>query len=140
MVAADDLSLLRAHAIALSAWSQAVAKATQSQQPANSMQQPAHAVSELQDCGKRLLLAAGSAMQLMREHDLCSCTDEQQLLETMGQLIEPVCNVRACCADSFILLGPGGAAHLCIWEGSSSAMSACTVSVRHLTPHQMRRL
>ena len=92
-MAADDLSLLRAHAIALSAWSQDAAKATESQQPANGMQQPAHALSELQDCGKWLSRAAISAMQLMREHDLRSCIDEQLLLETLEQLIEPVRNV-----------------------------------------------
>lgn len=92
-MAADDLSLLRTHAIALSAWSQAVAKAMELQQPANGMQQSAHAVSELQDFGKGLSLAAGSAMQLMREHDLRSCIDDQLLLDTLEQLIEPVCNV-----------------------------------------------
>ena len=91
---------------ALSDWSAAAESAAQQQQhqlPGNKRQPAdlADTISELHERSIWLPAAAGSLLLLMREHPLyAQVDDKQQLLDTLGQLLQEVlCFGCACSAN-----------------------------------------
>ena len=82
IIADYGIRLLCALANELSAWSHFAAEAIEQQQ------QSGGEAFELCKSGERLLLAACTAMQLMREHGLCRMVDEQAVVETLAHLVQ----------------------------------------------------
>ena len=90
-VASMGLELLEAISDALADWSATVGRAVQ--RLTTSTRQPAlqqDAAAELHETRTWLLLAAGSMLQCMWSEVLYSKVHEQQLLDTLGQLLRRV--------------------------------------------------
>ena len=102
-VAPICLELLQTIADALAEWSAAVDRAAQGEQQADNGQLPGQLVDTASDHERKQLRAskywlpatAGNLLRCMQEHRLDSTVDEQELLDTLGQLTPRV-----------LLLGP----------------------------------
>ena len=90
---APELKVLHALADALSGWAAGVSRAVQQRQLAGSKRQPDQmlsAASPLHDAGSWLPAGTRMVLHCMYQHKPHSAGNEQQLLHTLGQLLQQV--------------------------------------------------